>query len=92
MSIQTGTTYRARYLRDASQVVIDTDYYDITGESEDYIALFRTGRSVYTPGVGSQYEPARIFFGRFVDGFKSEDTGEHWVDISILLDSQIRRR
>lgn len=86
--------YKIRYLADSSQVVINMDYYDIIAESEEFIAIFKRGKSVYLPGVGSQYEPARIYFGEFVSAKESVDDNsrESWVDIRILLDCPIRSR
>lgn len=86
--------YKARYLADASQVAIEMDYYDIIAESEEFIAIFKRGKSVYLPGVGSVYEPARIYFAEFASA--KEPTGENgresWVDLRILLDCPIRSR
>lgn len=94
MSLEIGK-YKTRYLPDASQVVIEMDYYDIIGESEEFIAIFKRGRSVYLSGVGSVYEPAKIYFGKFTsDREPVVETAniqrESWVDIQILLECPIR--
>lgn len=87
------TKYKARYLADASQMMIEMDMLDIIGESEEFFALFKRGRSVYLSGVGSEYEPARIYFGKFLGDKEplDSDTRESWVDVVILLDCPIRR-
>lgn len=86
-------TYVGRYLPDASQVAIGEDYYDILAETDEYIALFKPGRSVYKSGQGSEYEPARNFFCRFNkrDSLR-EYRGEQVIEIDVLLDTPIRRR
>ena len=88
-----GASVTGRYLRDASQVAVGEDYFDIIAESDDYIALFKPGRSVYVSGQGSEYEPARIYFCEIhfietpVDG-----RGEVQIKMTIHLDAPIRRR
>lgn len=92
MSLEIGK-HKVRYLPDASQVVIEMDYYDIIGESEEFIAIFKRGRSVYLSGVGSVYEPAKIYFGKFLGDKEPDPTAysrESWVDIQILLECPIR--
>lgn len=94
LSESTGTKVIGRYLPDASQVAINQDYYDIISESDDYIALFKPGRSIYISGRGSEYEPARIFFCEIIDmGVDSTDNrGERLISLVIHLDTPIRRR
>lgn len=91
MAIQQGK-YKARHLADANQMAIEMDYLDIIGESEEFVALFKRGKSVYLPGVGSVYEPARIYFCKFIGDKEPIDSGESWVDLLILLDCPIRSR
>jgi hypothetical protein len=80
----------ARYLTNARQVVIEDIYYDIVAENNEFVALFRPGRSVYKPNIGSEYEPARIFFCKFVGD--REPIGESWTKLLVLLEAPIRRR
>lgn len=93
LSEAVGTTVVGRYLRNASQVAVGEDYYDIIAESDDYIALFKPGRSIYISGRGSEYEPARTFFCEIlyietpVDG-----KGETQIKLTVHLDTPIRRR
>lgn len=94
MTIEVAATIRGRYLPDASQVAIDEDYYDILAESDQYIALFKRGRSVYKSGQGSEYEPARIYFCEIIDRVSQfgERRGESPIVLLIQLDTPIRRR
>lgn len=79
------------YHADLSQVIIDGDSYDITAENDDYIVLFRRGRSVYISQVGSEYSPARMYFCRIV---KMQPTFDRtsMIQLEILIESPIRRR
>lgn len=86
-----GPTFSARYLSEASQVEIGGEYLDILTETEDYLALFSRGKSVYRRGH-SEYEPTRIYFCEI----KSLEptgggSGEYKIELLILLESPIRR-
>lgn len=86
-----GTRQLGVYSPDSSQVSVEGITYDIVAENEDFIALFRRGRSVYTPGVGATYEPARIFFCTLADRLPIPDSRESSVYLNVLLAAPIRR-
>lgn len=76
----------ARRDNPAETVVIDEMEYSILTDNQDFISLFRPGRSTYKPGVGSEYEPARIFFCQILE------TSPEYYQLKFLLEAPIRRR
>lgn len=90
-----GTTVNAIYFADESQVQIEDEQYDILTESDDFIALFSRGKSIYRRGH-SEYEPARILFCE-IQSFESiprsgpDSKRESMVRLTVHLVSPVRR-
>jgi len=82
-----GPDHVIRHLREAKQIEYDGNYYDILAEKGEFLAFFRPGRSVYKAQIGSEYEPARMFFAKF-----TSPTDDEIRTIKILLETPIRRR
>lgn len=89
MTLLVGNSVIGRLLPEAKQVAIGEEYFDIIAESDDYLALFKPGRSVYKPNVGSEYEPARIYFAEIQ--YMSASFGERAIKLMIHLETPIRR-
>ena len=98
MGLLVGSPVIGRYLGVANQVAIGEEYYDIIAESDDYLALFKPGRSVYKPNVGSEYDPARIYFAEIKElqepNYRDGQalSGERSIKLIIHLEAPIRRR
>ena len=86
-----GPVIKARYLTAAKQVAIDEQYLDILAESDDFLALFSRGKSVYKRGH-SEYEPTRIYFCEIKSlELRNGESGEYKIELLILLESPIRK-
>ena len=90
MAFDVNETHLFRVIPDRLVLVLDDDEFDILEQSGEFISFFQRGRSVYKPQIGSQYEPARIYFGRVLHPQEAHLTD--YAEIRILLDSPIRRR
>lgn len=90
MNLLLGHSVIGRYLAEAEQVAIGEEYFKILTQSDDYIALFKPGRSVYKPNVGSEYDPARIYFCEILE-LQDSNTGERAIKLMIHLETPIRR-
>ena len=85
-----GPVIKGRYLKEAKQVAIDEEYLDILAESDDFIALFLRGKSVYKRGH-SEYEPTRIFFCEIKSVDFTSVNPHVWIELLIHLETPIRK-
>lgn len=87
----TGEIHYGMYIADKSTVELDSGIHYITAENDEYIAIFRPGRSVYEALVGSTYLPARVFFCKILERTPEPNPRVSTIKFLVLLESPIRR-